>query len=91
MCHDRVDGDEIGLAHDYISIMLAVRRPSVTGALHVLEGNGFITSLRGRVIVRNRGALEKFAHHAYGRPEEEYRRLIGETDVSPSKVVASPA
>jgi CRP-like cAMP-binding protein len=91
MCHDRVDGDEIGLTHDYISIMLAVRRPSVTDALHVLEGNGFITSVRGRVIVRNRGALEKFAHDAYGRPEEEYRRLIGEMDVSPSKVVASPA
>jgi hypothetical protein len=47
MCHDRVDGDEIGLTHNYISIMLAVRRPSVTGALHVLEGNGFITSVRG--------------------------------------------
>jgi CRP-like cAMP-binding protein len=91
MCHDRVDGDEIDLTHDYISIMLAVRRPSVTTSLHVLEGNGLIRSSRGKVIVRNRAALEEFAHDAYGRPEAEYRRLIGEMDSSPSKVVAFPA
>src|SRR5215216_1021092 len=38
MCHDRVDGDEIPLTHEFLSIMLAVRRAGVTDALHVLEG-----------------------------------------------------
>ncbi|MGB3723070.1 MAG: Crp/Fnr family transcriptional regulator [Pacificimonas sp.] len=76
MCHDRIDGDEIALTHEFLSIMLAVRRPSVTTSLHVLEGNNFIRSERGCVIVRNRAALEQFAHDAYGRPEAEYERLL---------------
>jgi CRP-like cAMP-binding protein len=39
MCHDRVSGDELHLTHEFISLMLSVRRPSVTTSLHVLEGN----------------------------------------------------
>ncbi|APG93918.1 Crp/Fnr family transcriptional regulator [Sinorhizobium americanum] len=76
MCHDRVSGDEIPLTHEFISLMLAVRRPSVTTALHVLEGNGFIRSVRGNIIIRNRQALEEFARDAYGKPEAEYQRLM---------------
>lgn len=77
MCHDRIDGDKLALTHEFIALMLAVRRPSVTTALHVLEGNHFIRSLRGMVIVRDRAGLEEFASDAYGRAEEEYERLIG--------------
>lgn len=76
MCHDRVSGNEIGLTHEFISLMLAVRRPSVTTSLHILEGNGFIRSERGNIIIRNRPAMEEFARDAYGKPEEEYRRLM---------------
>lgn len=76
MCHDRVAGNEIGLTHDFISLMLAVRRPSVTTSLHILEGNGFIRSERGVITIRNRPGLEEFAQDAYGRPEQEYRRLM---------------
>ncbi|MDK1489756.1 Crp/Fnr family transcriptional regulator [Sinorhizobium sp. 7-81] len=76
MCHDRVSGNEINLTHEFLSLMLAVRRPSVTTSLHVLEGNGFIRSLRGQIIIRDRAALEEFARDAYGKPEEEYRRLM---------------
>jgi CRP-like cAMP-binding protein len=71
MCHDRTDGDEISLTHEFLSIMLAVRRPSVTTALHVLD------SERGMIIVRDRPALEAFASDAYGECEREYLRLIG--------------
>ena len=77
MSHDRHTADEIPLTHEYMAIMLAVRRPSVTTSLHVLEGNGFIRSERGYVTIRNRKALEEFAADSYGRPEAEYRRLIG--------------
>ena len=78
MCHDRVDGDEIALTHEFISLMLAVRRPSVTTALHVLEGHKLIRAERGRITIRDRQALEAFAGDAYGKPEEEYFRLIGD-------------
>jgi hypothetical protein len=57
--------------------MLAVRRPSVTTALHVLEGRGLIRAERGWVTVRDRAGLEAFAVDAYGRSETEYRRLLG--------------
>ncbi|WP_313529741.1 Crp/Fnr family transcriptional regulator [Shinella sp.] len=77
MCHDRVDGDDISLTHEFMSVMLAVRRPSVTTALHVLEGKKLIYSERGMVSVRNRGGLEAFARDAYGECEKEYERLIG--------------
>jgi CRP-like cAMP-binding protein len=77
MSDDRLDGPEIPLTHEFLSIMLGVRRPSVTTALHVLEGEGLIRSLRGCVVVRNRAALEAFAGDAYGASEAEYARLIG--------------
>jgi CRP-like cAMP-binding protein len=78
MCHDRVDGDEISLTHDFISLMLSVRRPSVTTALHILEGYKLLRAERARITIRDRRGLEQFAGDAYGKPEEEYRRLIDE-------------
>ncbi|MCR6501996.1 Crp/Fnr family transcriptional regulator [Shinella sp. CPCC 101442] len=77
MCHDRVDGEDISLTHEFMAVMLAVRRPSVTTALHVLEGKKLIYSERGVVSVRNRTGLEAFARDAYGECEKEYGRLIG--------------
>ncbi|MDE1994240.1 MAG: Crp/Fnr family transcriptional regulator [Rhizobiaceae bacterium] len=76
MCHDRVIGDRIALSHEFMAAMLAVHRPSVTTALHVLEGNRFIYSERNLVIVRNRADLEEFASDAYGLAEQEYERLL---------------
>ena len=88
MCHDRVEGNEIALTHDFIALMLAVRRPSVTSALHVLEGHGFIRSERGRITIRNRMAMEQFARDAYGKAEDDYRRLMQgsfkEADLAPA-------
>ncbi len=77
MCHDCVSSDDLHLTHEFMSIMLSVRRPSVTNALHVLEGNGYIKADRGYVTIVNRAGLEEFAGDAYGQPEAEYRRLIG--------------
>lgn len=77
MCDDRTDGGEVALTHEYLSVMLAVRRPSVTTALHGLEGAGFIRAERGLILVRNRQGLADFARDAYGKAEEEYQRLIG--------------
>jgi Mn-dependent DtxR family transcriptional regulator len=75
MCQDRL-GREIVITHDYIALMLAVRRPSVTDALAVLEGEGYIRSERKLITIRNRPALEEFAGDAYGVPEEEHRRVV---------------
>lgn len=68
-CRDRVDGDDLPLTHEFIAVMPAVRRPSVTTSLHVLEGKGFIRSSRGCITVRNRTAMAAHAGDADGAPE----------------------
>jgi len=78
MSHDRQNDDEIPLTHDFLALMLGVRRPSVTIALHSLEGLGFIKATRGLIVVRKREELEEFAGAGYGVPEAEYERLIGQ-------------
>ncbi|OLP61677.1 Crp/Fnr family transcriptional regulator [Xaviernesmea oryzae] len=77
MCHDRLSGDEMRITHDFISLMLAVRRPSVTTALHMLEGRGWIRAERGVIFMRDRAALEEFASDIYGAAEAEYHALLG--------------
>jgi CRP-like cAMP-binding protein len=77
MAHDRFDGDDFHLTHEFIALMLGVRRPGVTVALQILEGKGLIRSTRGLVIVLDREGLEEAADGSYGVPELEYERLIG--------------
>lgn len=77
MCHDRTDSDRIELTHEFLAMMLAVRRSGVTVTLHTLEATGAIRSARGMVMIANRGRLEEIAGDAYGQAEAEYRRLIG--------------
>jgi hypothetical protein len=77
MCHDRIDGDEIALTHEFMSMMISADRSGVTVTLHILEGAGMIRSKRGRVIIRDRDRLEELAGGSYGVPEAEYRQLIG--------------
>ena len=76
MIHDRIDDDEFAITHDFLSLMLAVRRPSVTTALHALEGEMLIRAERGCIIVRDRRGLEERAGDAYGYPEAEYEELL---------------
>jgi CRP-like cAMP-binding protein len=77
MCHDRIDGDELPLTHEFLGLMLGVRRSSVTLATQVLEGAQVITARRGLLTVLNRAKLEEIAGDSYGLPEAEYARLIG--------------
>lgn len=78
MCQDRLPGDTIELTHQFLSLMLAVRRSSVTDALHALEGRGFIRAERGRIVIRNRRELEEFSNGAYGKSKKEFERLMND-------------
>jgi CRP-like cAMP-binding protein len=77
MAHDRIGDDTLTLTHEFLSIMLGVRRPGVTEALHALREQGLISYGRGQITVTNRKGMERTAGGAYGTPEAEYRRLIG--------------
>jgi CRP-like cAMP-binding protein len=75
MSEDRL-GSELTLKHDFFALMLGVRRPSVTDAMHVLEGEKAITAERLLIKIRNRSRLRELAGDAYGAPEAEYQRVI---------------
>jgi CRP-like cAMP-binding protein len=77
MAHDRIGEDRLSLTHEFLSLMLGVRRPGVTEALHALREQGLISYGRGLITVEDRRGLERKAGTAYGTPEAEYRRLIG--------------
>jgi CRP-like cAMP-binding protein len=77
MAHDRLRSDDLPLTHDFLALMLGVRRSSVTNALHVVEGTGAIKATRRLITVRNREGLERLAAASYGLPEAEYRRVLG--------------
>jgi CRP-like cAMP-binding protein len=82
MTHDRLDGDDLPLVHEFLSLMLGVRRESVTLALHRLEGAGAIVASRGNIKVRDRQILKDCAGPIYGVPEAEYERLLGSPTVA---------
>lgn len=79
MCHDRIEGDEFPVTHEFLSTMLGVRRPGVTTAIHNLEGAGAIKARRSYVQVLDREKLKVSAGDSYGVPESEYRRLLALT------------
>ena len=77
MAHDRLGDDPLPLTHEFLSLMLGVRRPGVTETLHTLREQGLISYGRGVITVEDRKGMERKAGTAYGTPEAEYRRLIG--------------
>jgi CRP-like cAMP-binding protein len=77
MVHDRLDGDDLPLTHEFLSLMLGVRRSGVTDQIHILEGGHAIKATRGNVKVLDRAKLRQIADGCYGVPEREYERLIG--------------
>jgi hypothetical protein len=54
MARDRIGDDTLTLTHEFLSIMLGVRRPGVTEALHALRDKGLMSYGRGQVNVKDR-------------------------------------
>jgi CRP-like cAMP-binding protein len=77
MAHDRTGDNRLSLSHEFLALMLGVRRAGVTEALQSLKRRKLIDTGRNQIVVLNRKGLEQAAGNAYGIPEKEYRRLIG--------------
>ncbi|MRG66056.1 helix-turn-helix domain-containing protein [Rhizobium pusense] len=76
MMQDRVPSRSLNITHDYLAVMLGVRRSSVTDVLHILEGDKLIRANRSCIKVRNRNGLIEVAGESYGAPEAEHNRLM---------------
>ncbi|MFO1147395.1 MAG: helix-turn-helix domain-containing protein [Alsobacter sp.] len=64
MAADRC-GDRVRITHAELGRLLGVRRAGVTTSMHVLEGEGWIRSTRGLVVLRKRAGLERFVGPGY--------------------------
>ena len=73
--HDRVDADDFPLRQEFLAVMLGVRRPTVTVALHALQETGLISSRYGRMRVLRRRRLEAASCECYAAIRRNYVRL----------------
>jgi CRP-like cAMP-binding protein len=70
MASDRLGGENVPLTHEFLSLMLGVRRAGVTVALHFLEQRGIITLSRKQIVILDREGLKKGANGTYHEPED---------------------
>jgi CRP-like cAMP-binding protein len=78
MAHDRMTSDAVPLTHEFLAVMLGVRRAGVTVAIHGFERRGLVTTRRGQLTLINRAGIEQVAGSFYGTPEAELKRLLGD-------------
>jgi cAMP-binding proteins - catabolite gene activator and regulatory subunit of cAMP-dependent protein kinases len=82
MTRDR-SGDEFPLTHEYLAIMLGVRRAGVTVTLNTLQNAGLVRHTRGHITVTNPVGLEEVACECYRIVQDEFRRLLPQGDAYP--------
>jgi CRP-like cAMP-binding protein len=75
MAQDRIGSDVLELTHEFLALMLGVRRAGVTVALQHFEASSIKTA-RGAVTIVDRESLEECANGLYGQPEAEFERLF---------------
>ncbi|MEI8277848.1 MAG: Crp/Fnr family transcriptional regulator [Hyphomicrobiales bacterium] len=78
MTHDRVQSPQFILTHEFLAMMLGVRRTSVTLAAHNLKRLKLIEYNRGQVTILDRKGLEKRACECYAVSKREFDRLLGD-------------
>jgi CRP-like cAMP-binding protein len=79
MAQDRAIGNDFMLTHEVLSLMLGVRRSSVTVAAGHLSDAGLIEYRRGRMKILDRPGLRQRSCECYEAIQQEYDRAFGET------------
>jgi CRP-like cAMP-binding protein len=73
MAHARLESDVIPMTHEFMSMLLGVRRTGITEAAGKLQRSGSIRYQQGQVTILDREALEATACECY---EADQRRLL---------------
>jgi CRP-like cAMP-binding protein len=76
MSQDRVNGDNVPLTHEFLALMLGVRRASVTDVLRPIQDRGWIHSNHGTIVILNREGLESGSCECYGIVTEQQKELL---------------
>lgn len=76
MSSDGVGSQEVNLTHEYLAVMLGVRRAGVSEAAAKLQERNLIRYNRGNVLILDRETLEAAACECYHVVRAEYERLF---------------
>ena len=81
MTHDRVEGDEFRLTHEFLSYMLGVRRPTVSLVLGTLDKAGVIGIGMKKITILNRKGLEAASCECYEVVRKAFAQLLPQPSV----------
>ena len=76
MSQDRMKSDVIALTHEFLGMMLGVRRASVSDVLLPLQERGWLKSTRGEITILDRKGLESGACECYGLVSKQFQRML---------------
>jgi CRP-like cAMP-binding protein len=77
MSDDRCDCDDLPFTQEFLSLMLGVRRASVTEAALVLHAESYINYRRGHIQIIDRAGLLDFTCDCYDVVKTEFDLLVG--------------
>lgn len=83
MTRDRMPSGEFLLTHEFLGMMLAVRRTTVTDVMGGLQKAGLIRYRRGHVTILDHERLRQRACECYEISKREFDRLLGDTPLAP--------
>jgi CRP-like cAMP-binding protein len=83
MTRDRMPAGEFLLTHEFLGMMLGVRRTTVTDVMGGLQKAGLIHYRRGHVTILDPEALRHRACECYDTSRREFDRLLGDTALAP--------
>ncbi len=83
MTRDRMPSGDFLLTHEFLGMMLGVRRTTVTDVMGSLQKAGLIRYRRGHVTILDHEALQQRACECYEISKLEFDRMLGDTPAAP--------
>ena len=78
--HDRIGQDEFPLTHEFLAVMLGVRRPTVTLVMADLAKAGTVAHVRGHIRIVDRKGLEARSCECYRNVRLIADRVLGQIE-----------
>jgi CRP-like cAMP-binding protein len=77
MTQDRAHSNGFHVTHEFLAMVLGVRRVGITKAASSLQRQGLIRYSRGDIVIRDRPGLKAACCACYRADRDTYRRVLG--------------